>query len=207
MNPRERIMLMIGVVLLGLVAFKFLVYDPQRAEYNALVAAREAARTELTKDQQILARGEQVRAEYARLSAFVKTMEAKLPTTKEIPPLLTTMEQFTGRIGVRLESFHPSGASVVQAGGVKTPAPGGAAPPQASSGMSAAAQSLPYSKMEVDLGLAGSFGQTLTYLRDLRGLPRLVVVDGVTMSPRTYPQLGVSLITEIYILGAQVTGP
>ena len=206
MNPRERLMLMIGVFLLGLVAFKFLVYDPQRAEYNSLVQAREAARAELTKDQQILARGEQVRAEYARLSAFVKTMEAKLPTTKEIPPLLTTMEQFTQRIGVRLESFHPSGVNVVQGGGVKPAASGGAAP-ATSSGMSTAAQALPYSRMEVDMGLAGSFGQALTYLRDLRSLPRLVVVDGITMSPRSYPQLGVSLITEIYILGTQVTGP
>lgn len=206
MNPRERLMLMIGVFLLGLVAFKFLVYDPQRAEYNSLVQAREAARAELTKDQQILARGEQVRAEYARLTAFVKTMEAKLPTTKEIPPLLTTMEQFTQRIGVRLESFHPAGVNVVQSGGVKPAASGGAAP-ATSSGMSTAAQALPYSRMEVDMGLAGSFGQALTYLRDLRSLPRLVIVDGITMSPRSYPQLGVSLITEIYILGTQVTGP
>jgi Tfp pilus assembly protein PilO len=205
MNPRERLMLMIGVFLLGLVAFKFLVYDPQRAEYNSLVAAREAARAELTKDQQILARGEQVRAEYARLTAFVKTMEAKLPTTKEIPPLLTTMEQFTQRIGVRLETFHPTAVSAVQGAGAKPAASGGAA--QTSSGMSTAAQALPYSRMELDMGLAGSFGQTLTYLRDLRSLPRLVVVDGITMSPRTYPQLGVSLITEIYILGTQVTGP
>jgi Tfp pilus assembly protein PilO len=203
MNPRERIMLMIGVVLLGLVAFKFLVYDPQRVEYNTLVQARETARAELTKDQQILAREAQVRQEYARLSALVATMEAKLPTTKEIPPLLTTMERFTQRVGVVLESFHPSTLTAVQGGSGTaggTPA-AGAAP-------SSGAKPLPYSKMEVDLGLTGSFAQTLTYLRDLSSLPRLVVVDGITMSPKGFPQLGVSLVTEIYVLGTQgIVGP
>ena len=203
MNPRERLMLMLGVVLLGLVVFKFLIYDPQRAEYASLVQTREAARTELIKDQQILARGEQVRQEYARLTAFVATMEAKLPTTKEIPQLLTTMEQFTQRIGVVLESLHPSTLTAVQ-GGAGTP---GAAKPAPGAAPASGAQALPYSQMEVDLGLAGSFGQMLTYLRDLRSLPRLVVVNGITMSPRKFPQLGAQLITEIYVLGAQPTGP
>ncbi len=203
MNPRERILLMVGVVLLGLVAFKYVVYDPQQAEYTSLVQARDAARAELTKDQQILAQETQVRAEYARLSAFVTTMEAKLPTTKEIPPLLTSMEQFTQRIGLTLESFHPSGLTAVQGGSGPSAAatPAAAAPPSGG-------KPLPYSQMEVDLGLAGSFGQTLAYLRDLHTLPRLVVVQGITMSPQGFPKLNVSLVTDIYVLGTQdITGP
>lgn len=196
MNPRERSLLMIGIVMLGLVAFKFLIYDPQQAQYNALVQARDSARAELTKDQQVLARGEQVRQEYARLSAFVKTMEAKLPSTKEIPALLTSMEQYTHRVGVGLERFHPGSLQIVQAGA-------GNAAPTPQSAASGPASTLPYSKMEVDLSLTGSFAQTMTYLRDLRGLPRLVIVNGVTMAPGKLPQLGVGITAEIYILGTQ----
>lgn len=194
MNPRERLLLMIGVVLLGLVAFKYLIYDPQQATYNTLVAAREAARAELAKDQQILAREQQVRQEYARLSVLVKTMEAKLPNTKEIPPLLTSMEQYTRRVGVELERLHPGALTVVQAAPATT-SQSGAAP--------SSAPTLPYSKMDVDLNLTGSFAQALTYLRDLRGLPRLVIVNAVNMNPQKYPQLSVGLQAEIYVLSAQ----
>lgn len=193
MNPRERSLLMIAVVLLGGVVWKFLVHDPQAAQYAQLVQARDQARAELTKDQQILAREAQVRQEYARLTAFVKTMEAKLPSQKEIPPLLTTMEQFTGRIGVGMDSFHPSPLEPVTAAEAKpasAPAPG-----------SKAAKMLPYSKMEVTLGLTGSFAQALTYLRELRNLPRLVVVDSVSLNPLEVPRLGVGITSEIYVVG------
>ncbi|HEX4836344.1 MAG TPA: type 4a pilus biogenesis protein PilO [bacterium] len=195
MNPRERSLLMIAVVLLGGVVWKFLVHDPQAAQYAQLVQARDQARAELIKDQQILGREAQVRQEYARLSAFVKTMEAKLPSQKEIPPLLTTMEQFTGRIGVGLDSFHPSPLEPVTSAEAKpasAPAPAG----------SRAAKTLPYSKMEVTLGLTGSFAQALTYLRELRNLPRLVVVNSVSMNPLEVPRLGVGINSEIYVVGA-----
>ena len=194
MNPRERSLLMIAVVLLGAVVWKFLVHDPQAAQYATLVQARDAARAELTKDQQILAREAQVRQEYARLTAFVKTMEAKLPSQKEIPPLLTTMEQFTGRIGMGMDSFHPSPLEPVTGAEAKpasAPAPGA----------SKAAKTLPYSKMEVTLGLTGSFAQALTYLRELRNLPRLVVVDSVSLNPLEVPRLGVGITSEIYVVG------
>lgn len=193
MNPRERSLLMIAVVLLGGVVWKFLVHDPQAAQYATLVQARDQAKAELTKDQQILAREAQVRQEYARLTAFVKTMEAKLPSQKEIPPLLTTMEQFTGRIGVGMDSFHPSPLEPVTAAEAK-PASGPAP------GASKAAKTLPYSKMEVTLGLTGSFAQALTYLRELRNLPRLVVVDSVSLNPLEVPRLGVGITSEIYVV-------
>jgi Tfp pilus assembly protein PilO len=196
MNPRERSLLMIAVVLLGGVVWKFLVHDPQAAQYAALVQARDQARAELTKDQQILAREAQVRQEYARLIAFVNTMEAKLPSQKEIPPLLTTMEQFTGRIGVGMDSFHPSPLTPVTGAEAK-PASGPAPAP----GTGRAAKTLPYSKMEVTLGLTGTFAQALTYLRDLRNLPRLVVVDSVSLNPLEVPRLGVGITSEIYVVG------
>ena len=195
MNPRERMMLMLGVVLLGGVIWKFMIYDPQSAQYTSLVAARDAAKAELIRDQQILAREAEVRQEYARLSAFVVIMEAKLPSQKELPPLLTTMEQFTRRLGIGLEAFRPSALQPVTGPG----APGGtgaAQPPPSQGG----ARMPTYSKMDVNLGLTGTFAQMMAYLRDLRALPRLVIVNGVTMAPEKAPRLTVSIASEIYVV-------
>jgi Tfp pilus assembly protein PilO len=103
-NSRERLMLMVAIVLLGGIAFKFLIHDPQQAQYEQLVSARDAAAGELAKDQQIVARAAGAHQEYARLRAYIATVEQKLPRRKEIPALLTSMEAFTTQIGVTLRS-------------------------------------------------------------------------------------------------------
>ncbi len=197
MNLRERGMFMAAVVLLGLVVFKLVVYDPYQAEHASLVAARDAARAELRRNQEIIARGDQVRKEYARLVATIAALQKKLPTTKEIPALLTAMEQFTHRLAVKLNSIHPGSlAPVVEStagkpGAAQTPGQGPGAGPKA----------IPYSKMEVNLNLTGTFGQMLVYLRELRDFPRLVVVKSIAMSPEQFPKLGIALVSEIYVLG------
>ncbi len=195
MNPRERMMLMLGVVLLGGVIWKFMIYDPQSQQYASLVAARDAARSELIRDQQILAREAEVRQEYARLSAFVVIMEARLPSQKELPPLLTTMEQFVRRLGISMESFRPSPLQAVTGPGAQ----GGTAAAQPAP-VSGGVRMPTYSKMDLNLGLTGTFAQIMAYLRDLHALPRLVVVNGVTLAPEKAPRLTVSIASEIYVV-------
>jgi Tfp pilus assembly protein PilO len=198
MNTRERLMLIAAIVLLGAVCFKFVIYDPHEAAYTQLVQARDAAGAELRRNQQIMARSDQVHQEYNRLTAFIATVEAKLPAGKDIPALLTSMEQFTKRLGMSLDSIQPGALVPVTqdqgAGGKGTPpaaAPGGAG-----------AKAVPYSKMEVRLSLTGTFDQVVQYLRDLRDFPRLIIVDNVSLAPKQLPRLNVNLTTEIYTLGS-----
>ena len=199
MNRRERLMLMIGIVLLGGIVFKFLIHDPAQAEYETLVAGRDAAAAELTRDQQIVARAEQARAEYTRVRAHIAAVEQKLPQRKEIPALLTAMEDFTKQVGVTLQSIKPGPLSAV------TPPPA-AAQASAAGGQgqtrARAAHVLAYSSMPVDISLTGTFAQTVEYLRDLRNFPRLVIVDSVSLSPQGAPKLSVTIHAQIYTLGA-----
>jgi len=95
MNARERLLLIAAVIMLGGVVFKFLIYDPQQAAYASLVQERDAASQELDRNKRILARANSVRAEYNRLISFIATVEAKLPTRKEIPALLTACLLYT----------------------------------------------------------------------------------------------------------------
>jgi Tfp pilus assembly protein PilO len=207
MNRRERLMLMIAIVLLGGIIFKFFIHDPAQAEYTTLAAARDSAAAELTKDQQIVARAEHARQEYERLRAYIATMEQKLPQRKEIPALLTAMEQFTKQVGVTLTSIHPGTLTAVNAApaGTQGQAPAGQAPAAAARSGQMPARTLAYSSMPVDLLLNGTFAQTVDYLKQLRNFPRLIIVDSVSLAPQTLPKLNVTIRAEMYTLGTPST--
>ncbi|MHB8733547.1 MAG: type IV pilus inner membrane component PilO [bacterium] len=196
MNRRERLMLMIGIVLLGGIVFKFLIHDPAQAEYETLVASRDAAAGELARDQQVVARAEQARIEYERVRAHIAAIEQKLPQRKEIPALLTAMEDFTRKVGVTLQSIRPGPLTAVTA-----PLSGAQASAARGQGPTKAERTLAYSTMSVDISLAGTFAQTVEYLRQLRDFPRLLIVDSVSLTPQGLPKLGISIKAEIYTLG------
>jgi len=196
MNRRERLMLMIGIVLLGGIVFKFLIHDPAQAEYETLVASRDAAAGELARDQQVVARAEQARIEYERVRAHIAAIEQKLPQRKEIPALLTAMEDFTRKVGVTLQSIRPGPLTAVTA-----PPSGAQASAARGQGPTKAERTLAYSTMSVDISLAGTFAQTVEYLRQLRDFPRLLIVDSVSLTPQGLPKLGIAIKAEIYTLG------
>ena len=211
MNRRERFMLMFAIVMLGAIAFKFMIHDPQQAEHETLVAARDSAQAELDKDQRIVARASQAKAEYERLRSYIATVEQRLPTRKEIPALLTAMEVFTHHVGVLFQSIHPGGLVAVNTPGAGQAAAsgqtgaGGAARGGAAGTPTAAetrvGKSIAYSSMSVDIMLTGTFAQTVQYLRELRDFPRLVIVNSVALTPIGFPNLGVNIKAEIYTLG------
>ncbi len=197
LNARERLILIVAVVILGAICWKFFIYDPQQAAHASLVAARDAAANELAKNENILARGPAVQTEYDRLRAFIAKVEAKLPTSKEIPSLLIAMEQLTHRLGVGFENIRPGPLESVTSTGAPVAAAGSGA-----AAKEAAGKPVPYSRIQVNLTISGSFVQVVEYLRQLREFPRLIVVRSVSLSPQTLPKLGIGLAAEIYTLGA-----
>ena len=198
MNSRERFMLMVATVILGGIIFKFMIHDPQQSQYEGLAAARDSAQAELDRDEQVVARATQARAEYERVRTYIATVERKLPQRKEIPALLTAMEQFTHHVGVGFESIRPGMLAAV----VVAPQPAQASQKgQTHAAGRPADKTIPYSSMEVDLQLRGTFAQAVQYLRELHNFPRLVIVDSVSMSPNTFPSLGITIKAEIFTLG------
>jgi Tfp pilus assembly protein PilO len=195
MNRRDRLILMGLCVVLGAIFFKFMIHDPHQAEYQNLVATRDAVAAELARDQQVVARAAASREEYEQMRAHIASVEQKLPQTKEIPALLTAMERFTKEVGVTFQSIRPAELKQVTAPAVQTPGAAGSAPAPSS-------RPLAYSSMEVDLSIMGSFAQTVEYLRGLRNFPRLIIVDSVSVTPAGFPKLGVNIHASIYTLGA-----
>ncbi len=212
MNPRERTMLIGAIVLLGAIVFYYLIYTPQNAEYATLVQQRDAAQAQLVHDQQILARAAQVQQEYDRLSSFIRTVQSKLPGSKEIPSLLTAMEQLTRAVGVEFSSIRPSPPKPYAAGtSAANGTPAGGQPSGAGGGTAGGAAKPPalqVEQMDVGLSVAGTFGQLVQYLQRLQDFPRLITVSSVNVSPQSVPgqaspKLSVTLQAATYILPVQ----
>jgi len=196
-NHRERVLLMIGIVLLGGVCLKFFIYDSQQLTYTSLEQTRDSASSDLARHQQIMLRSAQVRARYRQLKGQLAKVEAKLPTGDEVPALLTAMEQFTTRLGMRIISISPGAAH----------APDTVAADAKSASATSSAKSPPYSIMPLKLTVRGTFPQVVQYFHDLGNFPRLVVVDSIAVSPEKLPQLIVSMGAEIYVLDAPTATP
>ncbi|HEV2360053.1 MAG TPA: type 4a pilus biogenesis protein PilO [bacterium] len=200
-SRRERLMLIVAIVLLGGIVFKYLIYDPQQAQYETLVTARDAAAAELARDERVIARAEQDRAEYDRIRTYIATVEQKLPLREEIPALLTAMEQFTQRVGVTFQSIRPGSLTPVTAPSTGSPAPQTGSRVQRPAPGQPPTRATAYSSVPVDITVTGTFAQTVEYLRGLRSFPRLVIVDSISLTPQIFPKLGVSIKAEIYTLG------
>jgi len=195
MSRRERLMLMVGIILLGGVCLKFFIYDPEEVTYTSLVATRDDAAGNLRRNQQIMLRADQVRLRYSQLEAQLAAVEAKLPKDSEIPALLTAMERFTKQLGMGMVSISPGELQPVKA----------VSDPHKTTGGNAASKAAPYSSMPVRLVVRGTFPHLVQYFQGLRDFPRLIVVDGFAITPDKVPQLTMSMDTEIYVLDAPQT--
>jgi Tfp pilus assembly protein PilO len=199
MSRREQILIIVGLALILVLGFYYLVYIPRTAEYRELVAERDARQARLDQMQQVAAQAEQLEKRYSDLQAFIATVEAKLPTEKEVPALLVQLERLTTRVRVNLQAIRPGALEAVAA------AQSQPAPAQPTSGSGTAAQPAPQAKPEyyrfpIGMQFTASYNEFVSLMAALRDFPRLIAVTRVGMTPGKLPELNVQSDTETYVL-------
>jgi len=199
MSRREQILVMVGLVVVILLGFYYLVYTPRMAEYRELVSERDTRQARLDQMQRIAAQAEQLERRYAELQTFIATIEAKLPTEKEIPALLVQMERLVTRLKVDLQALRPGALEAVAAQAQTTPA-------QPASGTESAPAAQPaqgrpeYYRFPINMQFTATYNEFVALMGALRDFPRLIAVTRVTMSPTKLPELNVASDTETYVL-------
>jgi Tfp pilus assembly protein PilO len=195
MSRREQILIIAGLAIVILLGFYYLIYTPRAAEYRGLVAERDARQTRLEQMQRIAAQAEQLEQRYAELQTFIKTIEAKLPTEKEVPALLVQMERLVGRLRVILLALRPGALEAVAAA-----QPQGAAA-QTSGQASGQAQGRPeYFRFPIGMSFTATYSEFISLMSELRDFPRLIAVTRLGLTPGTLPELSVTADTETYVL-------
>lgn len=197
MSRREQILLIVGLAIIVLLGFYYVIYTPRAAEYRSLVAERDARQTRLEQMQRIAAQAEQLERRYAELQTFIKTIEAKLPTEKEVPALLVQMERLVTRLRVVLLALRPGALEAVSAGQARAGAATTAAPAQPAGGQAARPE---YFRFPIGMSFTATYNEFIALMGELKDFPRLIAVTRVGLAPATLPELSVTADTETYVL-------
>ncbi len=196
MSRRERILLIVGVVLVfGLVYFYY-VYSPKQAEYQQLTETLSDRQAQLERMELTVRQAARLEAEYTELQSFIAAVEAKLPAEKDVPELLVQLERATRAIGIDLLSIKPAALETVQEG--SAPARGGARAPAPVPVVAGG-----YSRFPIKLLMTASYSQVLRLMSTLQDFPRLILVKRLTVSPKAVPKLNIDLDVETYVLAKE----
>ena len=191
MSRREQVLLIVGLAVVILLGFYYVIYTPRAAEYRELITERDARQARLDQMQRVAAQAEQLESRYAELQTFIATIEAKLPTEKEVPALLVQLEQLTTRLKVDLQGLRPGALEAVAAaqsqGGTTQPSGQAQARPQ-------------YFRFPIGMTFTATYSEFVSLMDELRDFPRLIAVTRVGLTPGTLPELSVQADTETYFL-------
>jgi Tfp pilus assembly protein PilO len=202
MSRRERLLLIIGLVVISFVGFFYLIYTPKQAEYRQLSETLSDRAAQLERMELTARLGERLEAEFAELQTFIAAVESKLPTSKDVPLLLVQLERTTRAVGINLLSIKPGGLETVQEGAAPAPARAGAraAAPRPGTRAPAPAAAGAYNRFPIKLTMEATYAQVLRLMSVLQDFPRLIVVKRVTVAPKAVPKLSVDLDVETYVL-------
>jgi type IV pilus assembly protein PilO len=106
MPVRQRVLLLVGSVLLLFFLFGYMLYLPRNAE----IAEKEENLVALEQDRDrkmaLVSNLPQLRQEVADLNAALKEAVAQLPDTKEIPDLLSGISAVARESGLEIQQFR-----------------------------------------------------------------------------------------------------
>src|ERR1700687_4216781 len=104
--PRQRVMIVVGAVASVFFLYAYFLYWPR----SALIADKEQQREQLRQDRDrkaaLVANIERTRQEVAKLDGDLKLAAAQLPTTKEIPDLLSNISSLGRESGLEIIQFR-----------------------------------------------------------------------------------------------------
>jgi Tfp pilus assembly protein PilO len=188
MTRRERIILMVIFPLGALLLFYYFVYLPNRAEYARLQTQLQHQRAELQRMEDSARQITRLRAEFARLQAFVTELETKLPAEKDLPALLVQLERLARSLALNLDAIRPSALERPK------PPPGGPAQPPA-------AQAAPtYLTLPINLSIKGTFEQVVRLATAMNDFPRMIAIRDISLNPGELPELSWNINAVTYVL-------
>jgi len=187
MTRRERIILMVIFPLGMLLLFYYFIYSPNRAEHTRLQAQLQQQRAEVQRMEDTARQITRLRAEFARLQAFVAELETKLPAEKDLPALLVQLERLARSLAINLESIRPSPLERPK------PPPAGAAqqPPQPAP---------TYLTLPLVLSIRGTFDQVVRLATAMNDFPRMIAIRDIALNPSQLPELGWNINAVTFVL-------
>jgi Tfp pilus assembly protein PilO len=192
MNRRLLIPIGVGVVL---VLFWYLaLWSPQS---KALSDARKRktdaqAQTASLRDQ--LTRLQQARRDQPLKQSQLETLRVAIPDQPNLAEFILDANDAASRSGIDFLSISPTPPSGTA---------GATTPPTGAGGAAGGATPVP---IRIAMSVSGGYFQVLDFMNRLNRLPRIVVIDSVTMSAQAGTQLQVGMQERIFTTSSQPVG-
>jgi hypothetical protein len=217
MTARDRILLLgvLAIALLG--GFWFLALSPKRDDAKALDARLATAQERLQTAQAAAASAADAKKKYQRDYATVASLGQAVPGDDDTATLLYQLESASNGAKVDLRTFS-LGSTGATTSSNSTPAAGTGG--TASTATQAAVSSLPpgatvgtagFPTMPFKFEFKGSFAQMEHLIRTVQGFVRvngdtvsvkgrLLTIDGVSLTPQTFPQVKATISATAFVL-------
>ncbi len=174
MNLREpktqKLILFFVLLIIILIAFFQLLYQPNQKKIKQLVAVRDSLRTEVQKAEAARERLPELQAKIARLELEWEKAKEMLPKEKEIPSLIQQISNSGTKAGVSFLLFRPGA-------------------PQLKTN---------YSEIPVQIKIACNYHQLGRFLSNIGNLARIVNVPSVTIKAGNERSIEATLSAATY---------
>jgi type IV pilus assembly protein PilO len=149
----QRILVLVLACLVVFVGFWFVVYRPQRQEYDRIGKQRASLESKLQEDRRIAGDLPKFRSEYEKLKRQLELALTELPDKKEIPSLLDGISSLAKDNGLEVVEFKPGGERVKDF----------------------------YAEVPVSLKLRGAYHEMAMFCYHVGNMPRIVNVGDLKM--------------------------
>jgi type IV pilus assembly protein PilO len=159
MDPKQQKQLLLGVAVLGLLAFGFYdrLYTPRSNEIAVLETRLETLRAVNQRSRAITRGAEgEVDQQLALYRQQLELAEGLIPSVEELPELLDAISAEAQRAGVELTLIQPVGAT----------------------------QETYYTRRVYDMAVVGPYHSIGEFLTRVASLPRIVTPTNLTLNPR-----------------------
>jgi hypothetical protein len=209
LTARDRIVLVVVLVVAALAGAWFLVLQPKREEAATLDSQVAAQQQQLNSAQAALAQGQQARRTYQQNVAELARLGEAVPADDEIPSLIYELQSAAkgARIDFRGVQVGTGGSSSTSTGGAAAATPSATLPP----GVSESATGFPTEQFTFTFH--GDFFQLVNFIRrvqqfvrvgpsgvDVSGRLLLLSAIGLSAGPKGFPQIAATFAATTFLM-------
>jgi type IV pilus assembly protein PilO len=163
--PQYRVALAVLLPVLLVGSYWWFLYRPAQEEHKRLVVQQQGLQRKLNEVRSVAANLEKFEQEIADLEAELRHAVLQLPSSKELPGLLTDITTLGKKAGLEFNAFRPQG--------------------EYNKGF--------YAEVPIEIEFTGSYHQVATFFDRIAKLDRIVNVGDISMTVHRENLLGTTL--------------
>lgn len=191
---RRTILIGVGAALVVLLFWYFILWSPRGSAIQDANDRKDAAETEALELRAQIERLREAQRNESATRASIEELRQAIPDEPNLAQFILDTNEAAARSGIDFLSIAPTPPAAGAAATPPTEPVDPNAPPEA-------AAPVP-SQIALSISISGGYFQVLDFMNRLTDLTRIIVIDGVTVSPSAGGDLSVQLAARMFTTAA-----